>query len=1024
MMAALLGLLALIAGMAGGGGSSDDKSTDESDTTNVMNATGSASAKGAAAPEAPVPPEDTTEEDTTGHGDHGDHGGDDTAGLVAPGKFATSAEIETYLNALFAQGEDHAHNHDSAMMTEHMAALDLAPRDESTNVAIANGDWSDPDIWASGEVPTDADKVLIPEGVHVTYSSVSDDVLFTVRVDGTLDFATDTDSQMIFDTMIVSPSGELIIGTQDDPVEADVNVDLIVANNGPIDVEWDPMLLSRGLISHGKTSIHGAEKDSHEKVNDDPMTGDTSVSFDELPTGWQVGDTIVVAGTYYEGYKWSNDVSDKVFTENQDEVRVISSIEGDTVHFEDPLVFDHGSPRDDLHTSVANYTRNVSIETEDPDTADVSERGHVMFMHSDDVDVRYAEFHELGRTDKSETSDDVSNFDTIESDSNVQGRYSLHLHRTGTEDQDNPAIVMGNAVYGSPGWGFVHHDSNALLENNASYDTFGAGYVAETGNETGSWTDNIAIFAQGTSWGLTKVQTDLGEDEFDTARGGDGFWFQGRMVSAQDNVAASVTHGFSYFHRDGDDRMIEADTDDFAYDDAILSDSVVADDIPILIFDGNEVFASYQGLSIVKHNPNQGHDVWSELTDFTAWSVQNGMRLEYTAHYLIKDFDLIGKEDAQFSEAQMGIDYGPNTYDIVVVDSSIDGFETGVNLAKILRSNGPDEDDREFQLLNVTITNTDTDLLEYDPALDNVTNEVPNPIDQPFLTIDGPLEYVQSEETGSWGVEITGTKTDSAGETEFPRATESIGFNQTTTIEKVEKDGYWTTSDGEDYFLQKVYFTDRITGDVFYETHPVYLGEKPALGTADQQGTGFADAKFNGVQDIVTHNGMQMAGDVVLGEPQYVEPAENFTVAMYDEMQASMVEDAAMDDTHDHSAMAMAAPQEPTETPDEEVETPILDDAAFDAMLDDIHTIDPMDNIFTEDGTAHAAPAASEIVEDDSTEDVADLEGAELTEAEAEQEAAEIWAELTEGQGVVDETHDDMAHDDEEDDENENLLVA
>ena len=53
---------------------------------------------------------------------------------------------------------------------------------------------------------------------------------------------------------------------------------------------------------------------------------------------------------------------------------------------------------------------------------------------------------------------------------------------------DDPGMAMGNAVYGSPGWGFVHHDSNAILDNNATYDTFGAGYVAESGNETGAWT--------------------------------------------------------------------------------------------------------------------------------------------------------------------------------------------------------------------------------------------------------------------------------------------------------------------------------------------------------------------------------------------------------------------------------------------------------------------------------------------------------------------------------------------------------
>lgn len=178
-------------------------------------------------------------------------------------------------------------------------------------------------------------------------------VFFTVRVDGTLDFATDADSQIIFDTFVVSPTGHLIIGTASDPVQPDVDIDLIVANNGPIDTDWDPMLLSRGLISHGETTIHGAVKDSHEKVLDDPMAGDNFVSFSEVPEGWQVGDTIIIAGTHYDGYKWDNDLKAVVHHASEDEVRVITEIRDDgTVWFADPLEFDHDAPREDLKTSV------------------------------------------------------------------------------------------------------------------------------------------------------------------------------------------------------------------------------------------------------------------------------------------------------------------------------------------------------------------------------------------------------------------------------------------------------------------------------------------------------------------------------------------------------------------------------------------------------------------------------------------------------------------------------------------------
>ena len=54
-------------------------------------------------------------------------------------------------------------------------------------------------------------------------------------------------------------------------------------------------------------------------------------------------------------------------------------------------------------------------------------------------------------------------------DSNVRARYPFHFHRSGVEEVKNPAIGIGNSVFGSPGWGYVHHDSNAILHNNVSF---------------------------------------------------------------------------------------------------------------------------------------------------------------------------------------------------------------------------------------------------------------------------------------------------------------------------------------------------------------------------------------------------------------------------------------------------------------------------------------------------------------------------------------------------------------------------
>ncbi len=800
---------------------------------------------------------------SAGHSDHdgnehGEHGG---PALAPPGIGSNQAEIDDYVEALGNLPEVHVHDHGSSKAMEHIAAMNLVGRDEATHVAIGDGDWFDPNIWSNGEVPGDDAKVLIPECVTVDYSGVGDARLFTVRIDGTLDFATDENSQMIFDTLVASPTGHLIIGTANDPVQPNIVVDLVVADNGSIDVDWDPMLLSRGIVSHGATTIYGAEKDSHNKVSDDPMEGDSSIKFSEVPTGWQVGDTIVIAGTHYDG--WSG--NGQVFHEPEDEVRVITQIDGDgRIHFDEALVHDHDAPREDLKTSVANYTRNVTVESENAEELEVFERGHVMFMHSDNVDVRYAEFHELGRTDKSVEARDISNIDNVGYDSNVQGRYSLHLHRTGTSDLENPAVLEGNAIYGSPGWGVVHHDSNAVISNTATYDTFGAGFVAETGNETGVWDDNIAIWAQGVSWETPKNTSEFGDNIFDTARGGEGFWFQGRMVASTNNVAASVNNGFAFFHRDGDNRMIEFDSSLFEYDAALyFADAVRADDVPILGFQGNESFASNQGLHVVKANPNQGHDIWSHLDDFTAWSVVTGAHIEYTSHYLLTNFDVVGKYGG-FWAADRGIEIGNNVTEIVVRDAKIDGFETGIDLNKVLL-HSTTSDLHNYAVVDADFSNVIHEYANLD-SRDLIANSDSLAERTPELDLGSALIYTHSNTYSESVVSIEGVKVDSLGAVGFPGGSDSFDIGRSEVINILETQGYYSTTEGQNYFLIDIYLTDRLTGEIFFETHPVYLA-------SDTLSRGpYSDAQFNGTQNITTSDGQHFAGEQILEFPMAAIP--------------------------------------------------------------------------------------------------------------------------------------------------------
>jgi len=710
-------------------------------------------------------------------------------------------------------GAHDGHVGSSASAHEHHALLALVPVEEATHTAVNDGSWFDPNTWANGEVPPDGAKVYIPEGVTVDYDGESTVSLFTVRIDGALDFATDQNTFMEVDTMIVAPTGALTIGTVDNPVAAGVETVIQIADNGPIDVSWDSQLLSRGIVSRGTVEIHGDEKDAFLKVATDPMAGDTSITLEAPPDGWAVGDKLVLTGTHLPDVEWVP-AGEKRDITTEDEELIITAINGNVIHFDRALEYNHDTPRDDLKAYVANYSRNVRIVSENADGLPVHQRGHVMFMESDKIDVRYAEFTDLGRTDKSERAFDVADLDTVEFDSNIKARYPLHLHHTGVADQDNPAMLVGNAVWGSPGWGYVHHDSNAILSDNAAYDIFGAAFVAETGNETGRWVHNIAIKSIGVAGIGIDNNPKVGDDvnAFDLGRTGAGFWFQGRIVDAVDNVAAGIPsgQGFVYMSRGSLNDVINVTSEHAPQPDSLnyLDDARIF--LPAISqFVGNEAIAAGSGFYVVKPGPNQGHDVRSVIDDFTAWETRFGIHLEYTGHYTIKDADLIGA-----ANGVAGIQAGQNTIDLVVNNANIEGFKTGVDLFKT--SNFADFDGNfQYVFIDVNISGADNNYRNLD-ANDQVLTAadlVPGRLEFDSDLADFP---VFATPDGVWWMNLPGTKIDSIGVYQIGGLDEHT-FRWESLTGAIEQEGYWTLPDGRAVTAFERYFADRATGELIKE---------------------------------------------------------------------------------------------------------------------------------------------------------------------------------------------------------------
>jgi hypothetical protein len=506
---------------------------------------------------------------------------------------------------------------DLLMQIENARVMALVPDGSFQDTAVKSGDWHDPATWG-GALPRNMDNALIPAGVTVTVSG--DEALpggnrvtiHALRVDGTLSFDPTLNTRLLVDTIVVTPSGTFQMGMMGAPIQPGVKATVIFADNGSVEAPtntdtalsklWpagDPFELSRGLIVMGSASIDGSEVTSDLPVVPSAdggsalAKGATKLVLQGSAQGWKVGDRLIVTGdaaTNAKGVSQDEQVGIKAVTVNPNGT---TSVTVDT-----PLAYSHWSPKG-AGLYVADVSRNAVFQSENVVT--VADRGHVMFMHTMNVQVDAAGFYGLGRTDKRTPIDDPNpvidpanpgtkdhpNYtdDVIDSKTgkrvmvpevdangnvvkdasgnpvlvvartglNPRGRYSVHFHHDmpgmmvdaggmGAMPEDT---INDSAVVDSPGWGIVNHSSNVAVTGNVVYNAVGAAFVTEAGDETGSFVNNIAIHGAGSGAGIEDRQQfqDFGHQ-------GDGFWFQGGDVDVVGNVAVGMRHsGFVLFPR-------------------------------------------------------------------------------------------------------------------------------------------------------------------------------------------------------------------------------------------------------------------------------------------------------------------------------------------------------------------------------------------------------------------------------------------------------------------------------------------
>lgn len=744
--------------------------------------------------------------------------------LLAP----DPTDIPAYVAQVKSMPEADHHMTHEAMVADHGRLLSLVPRDEATTVAVKSADWFEPTTWDTGVVPSDGDYVLIPHDRYVTYSGQSDAELDRLRIDGQLVFSTEVDTRICVETAVIGPSGRLEIGTKSKPVPAHVKVEFLTVDHTDIDIVRDPDLMGRGLLGHGAVDIHGAKKSSFHKVSRHPLAGDTSITLAEAPVGWQVGDTLALTGTRLIGWQYQyGAIHDYRHLGNEHEVVTLTAVNGNTIEFTPALKYDHTTPRDDLFAYVANRTRNILFTGLGGKDTPSWRRGHIMFMHSDAIDVRYMEFQALGRTRKGRIDPTLPNSprdrakdawvwrregDTVTPESNIRGRYGLHIHRCGLHNRSKPVQIIGCSGAHTPGWLFAHHGSNADFVDCVGYDYHGSAFVAEDGDEIGIWDHNIAIHSLGADGGENGIKGFGDPWNNDIASDGSGFFLASRAVHVQNSVCSDSNNSFTWMHRatQAEAYVHLVETPEAYYGQERTNPNVV----PIEGFLNNEAFACEFGLVVVKANPIQINDLRSVFRGFLAWEVSMGIDISYTSHYTFLDFDVLASvRDLTHARPAAGIKMGTNTFDMVFHRGKVDGFVKGI---RFFPGSGAythhyahlQDRDPGHVVIDVDFVNIKEEVYsDYIPAWHKIMTG-----DE---LVPGRLSAVFDQTDYTFGTALSraGVIMDSIGEKHRPQIQDDAFISPTDMNRLIARDGIWTKPGGGYVYRFKDWISDRATGD-------------------------------------------------------------------------------------------------------------------------------------------------------------------------------------------------------------------
>jgi opacity protein-like surface antigen len=365
--------------------------------------------------------------------------------------------------------------------------------------------WSSPLTWADGILPGEGDTVYIVPGRNILLD-VSPPELFFVLIEGSLIFADTLDLTFDFHYMFIR-GGTLQIGTEEEPHQHKV---VLTAHGDrhdqiPIPIYGGKMIALRG----GKLSIHGQARTPYwTRLSETAYQNQTNITVAyQGSLDWTVGDHIVIAPSGFDSW--------------EAEHRYITAVDGNTLHFNEPLIYTHfggSQPASgdwgevDMSSEVGLLSRNIVIQG---DSESWRQRyGVHMIFHSPNLD----------------STIELENFEMTNcGQSHIIGRYPVHFH---LEHNSRGSYVRGGAVWHSWNRAVVLHETNHVVVSDViAYDGLGHLFFVEDGNE------EYNTFERCLGLQASPTGGQLSHDTFPSV-----FWLANPNNNLIDNAAGGSTH--------------------------------------------------------------------------------------------------------------------------------------------------------------------------------------------------------------------------------------------------------------------------------------------------------------------------------------------------------------------------------------------------------------------------------------------------------------------------------------------------